>query len=564
MTRSRALVPLAFIFATALPTMARALPAFPGAEGSAAETVGGRGGAVYIVDTLSDNAADGVTFREACMASGPRIVVFAVSGWIDLKSTLEISSDKITIAGQSSPGGIGVRGETVRISANDVLVTHMRFAAGSLQGDERDSLQIWGPADNVMIDHSSIRWGCDESGETAYNPLRVTIGWSVIGPGLYNCAPESNHNLGFLVWGGNDTKITFHHDFFPHNRYRNPEVNGGSGGDAPMVDLVNNVGFDSFGGYTGFHTYAGNSRANVVHNWFKLGSENNTDAREGILFGGESSNGDGSYYVVGNAGAWRSAWNDSSAGHADWDSLKTEWNGSTPHTSWRKTSPHVFPGIAVSQTNITSEFASLVVASSGATKPVIDSADAKYKSDYEGGVHAFLNGDSVGNTTGSYPTFTASAPPADTDNDGMADAWEVDHGLQVGTNDSAGDDGNDGYTNIEEYLHSLGGYAAGSTGGSDGGVADGGVVSDSGVASDGGVLPDGGIAPDGAVTSDSGSGSGGSGGAGPKSGAGDSTDDGGCSIAPTRSASSVFGVVLSLLGLFCLRQRPRRFRIARS
>ncbi len=40
---------------------------------------------------------------------------------------------------------------------------------------------------------------------------------------------------------------------------------------------------------------------------------------------------------------------------------------------------------------------------------------------------------------------------SDSDNDGMPDSWERQHGLNVGTNDSAGDPDGDGLTNIEEY-----------------------------------------------------------------------------------------------------------------
>ena len=42
-------------------------------------------------------------------------------------------------------------------------------------------------------------------------------------------------------------------------------------------------------------------------------------------------------------------------------------------------------------------------------------------------------------------------PANDTDSDGMDDAWETQHGLIVGTNDSAGDLDIDGSTNLDEY-----------------------------------------------------------------------------------------------------------------
>ena len=52
-----------------------------------------------------------------------------------------------------------------------------------------------------------------------------------------------------------------------------------------------------------------------------------------------------------------------------------------------------------------------------------------------------------------YPTFDNPPAPADSDDDGMSDAWETSNGLTVGVDDSAGDIDGDGYTNIEAYLH---------------------------------------------------------------------------------------------------------------
>src|SRR5262245_35750020 len=56
------------------------IPAFPGAEGAGRFSFGGRGGKVYVVISLEDEGPG--TFREACEAAGPRIVVFNVAGVI--------------------------------------------------------------------------------------------------------------------------------------------------------------------------------------------------------------------------------------------------------------------------------------------------------------------------------------------------------------------------------------------------------------------------------------------------------------------------------------------------
>jgi hypothetical protein len=43
-------------------------------------------------------------------------------------------------------------------------------------------------------------------------------------------------------------------------------------------------------------------------------------------------------------------------------------------------------------------------------------------------------------------------PTADYDNDGMADGWEFDHGLNISSNDAAADNDGDGASNYAEYL----------------------------------------------------------------------------------------------------------------
>src|SRR4051812_19551566 len=75
-------------------------PAFPTAEGFGAGATGGRAGEIYHVANLNDSGPG--SFRDA-VSRGPRIVIFDVAGYIDLRSIVPVASD-ITILGQSAPG----------------------------------------------------------------------------------------------------------------------------------------------------------------------------------------------------------------------------------------------------------------------------------------------------------------------------------------------------------------------------------------------------------------------------------------------------------------------------
>lgn len=86
---------LIFLF-TNLLAFGQSIPAFPGAEGFGASASGGRGGRVIYVTNL--NASGPGSFNDALSQTGPRYILFKVSGVIDaaaeLREEMSPSQDK--------------------------------------------------------------------------------------------------------------------------------------------------------------------------------------------------------------------------------------------------------------------------------------------------------------------------------------------------------------------------------------------------------------------------------------------------------------------------------------
>src|SRR5438067_7305302 len=149
--------------ATGVPTETNpfVVSAFPGAEGFGATTPGGRGGRAIAITNLSDEGPG--SFRSACEAEGPRIVIFRVSGLITLTRKLVIKNPYITIAGQTAPGdGICLRNFTFVIATHDVVVRYLRSRLGDVTAQEDDSITLAAGVKNVVVDHCSATWSIDE------------------------------------------------------------------------------------------------------------------------------------------------------------------------------------------------------------------------------------------------------------------------------------------------------------------------------------------------------------------------------------------------------------------
>lgn len=234
-------------------------------RGFGMETKGGLEGKVVKVTNLNDSG-EGSLRNALVNVKEPRLVVFEVSGYIDLKRDISVHSPFVTIAGQTAPSpGISLRNATLRIRTHDVVVEHLRFRVGNAPSDEsmedRDGIQLVGedkiPAGqfpeptvyNVVIRHCSVAWSTDEGISTYFKGIKdVTICDSIIAEALDKAGhPKGGHSMGLLV-GDHSQNVTILRNLFAHNRYRNPVVKGNT-----ISIVANNVMYDI--GNNALHSY---------------------------------------------------------------------------------------------------------------------------------------------------------------------------------------------------------------------------------------------------------------------------------------------------------------------
>ncbi|MCD8182472.1 MAG: pectate lyase [Bacteroides sp.] len=236
--------------------------AFPGAEGFGRYATGGRGGEIYHVTNLNDNGEG--SLRDA-VSKPNRIVVFDVAGIINLESVLVFSSN-LTVAGQTAPGdGVVLYGDRVSFSgAKNVICRYLRVRMGRQGPDGKDAAGI-ASGSNMIFDHLSVTWGCDENfsinGNDAFD---ITIQNSIIGQGL------QNHSCGGLMQTTLQNGITLFRNLYIDNKTRNPKVKG-------LNQFVNNVVYNWGNGaaYNMSGDSEGESLTDIEDNYFIVGLVNN-------------------------------------------------------------------------------------------------------------------------------------------------------------------------------------------------------------------------------------------------------------------------------------------------
>ena len=464
---------LFLMVAVLAPSVANAqVKAFPTAEGYGANSVGGRGGVHIPVTNLNDSGPG--SFRAALSATGPRIITFRVSGTINLLSNVYITGEAnsfVTVAGQSSPGGIQLKdgGVIVYNGAHDVTIRHLRVRYGApAVARDTNSFLIYTdglnpPVYNVIIDHCSLQWATDEL-LTIYNKSRnITVQWCLIAEGTNTGHSEGlPHNAGLLVHGeigkGEIITVSAHHNLLAHAAIRSPTLDR-----TDIIDFRNNVIYNW--GSTSPPTFVGNNallagdladnrtaRFNFVNNHYIAGANSSTS---GFFFlaNGASSRDRGGTKVY-SAGNWSPTCPSGCAN--DWDNGFSDLDGYPPNivpaqeSKYRVSTPFSVPQVV---TDPTASIKSKVTATVGAYKPSRDSLDTRIVNDVLNGTGNIAN---IG-AGGPWPTLTGGTPPVDTDGDGMPDSWELAHGLNPKDPSDGSRIASNGYTNVENYLNELAG-----------------------------------------------------------------------------------------------------------
>lgn len=436
------------------------MPAFPGAEGFGAVSVGGRGGKVVKVTNLNPDGPG--SLQAACSMKGPRIVVFDVSGVIKAPrkgkfSQIVITEPDITIAGQTAPGaGITIEGMLVtpykaKPNLHDLTVRFVRVRPppASAISEGGDCLQLT-DIDRLMLDHLSCSWGSDENMDVC-NSRDITIQWCAIEESDTKGHSEGQHNFGMIMgYAGRDA--TVHHNLFAQHKDRAPLCG------LETLDHRNNVIYNYKSPLQWHPTRMNQQRpnqpfkANVVGNYFKAGPNVPRAKSEESL----------------DRMMWKRPWVHLYAGDNvfDWTgkvATPTAGRIAPPGTTTQPTEETLsadkpWPAPPVKTESAQAAFKS-VLAKSGCLPR--DAVGRRAVDEVRAGGGSWGRHDPAG---GLMEGLAAGKPPVDSDNDGMPDDWEKAHGLNASDPADATkivpagaskDDRHKGYTFVEFYVNEL-------------------------------------------------------------------------------------------------------------
>ena len=449
------------------------LLAFPGAEGGGCYVTGGRGGKVYHVTTLEDDAKNPGSLRYAVDQKGPRTIVFDVAGTIELKSDLVVNNGDLTIAGQTAPGdGICLRNYCFHIKTDNVIVRYIRSRLGDDSGAETDAAWARNQKD-IIVDHCSFSWSVDETA-SFYGVENFTMQWCYITESLAaSTHVKGAHGYGGL-WGGN--KASYHHNLLAHHYSRTPRLVGND--EFPekcLIDMRNNVIYN-WGPVLGCYGGGGGSY-NFVNNYYKPGPATN---EKPAIAGRITQAGvddtffeHGVFYLSGNRFDYTSPYLGSKAQQNAKASDEDNYEGLHIVESEYATKDDYIADrefVVRPTTTHTAEIAYEKVLRYGGCCLRRDAVDERVANDVRTGGYSYVSGDKGSNGStgglidapedvGGYVEYTATElemrNKLDSDSDGIPDNWEDMYALDSADPSDALTTHKSGYSWFEYYLSTL-------------------------------------------------------------------------------------------------------------
>lgn len=410
-------------------SMGYTLPAFPGAEGWGSQTPGGRGGKVYIV--TNNNVSGPGSFYEALRATEPRIIVFQISGIINLPDYYDIVRNDfcyeegakrsyVTIAGQTSPGGITITAGT----NDDVLFMYqsewsnfvIRFVRFKDKTNVSDVVEL-NKCDNFIFDHCDFAGGTDECFSLT-ECHHFSIQWCCIA----NSHASSDQQYGSLFAYLPTSHISMHHNIWAHFKKRFPQMhwNDGQPPENGLIDYRNNLCYN----YEGWAFHANYAEDTIDINFI------GNNFKEGQNTSGASTN----FPVV-------HLYDEDNRLITSQGTISTNIANNWLSKAWQA---FLMPAIT---THSSAEAYDLVLKKTGAWPR--DSMISRTINDIIRGTGGY------GNLSEEFIT-TGPQTPDDSDYDGMPDFWEQAMGFNPNNaDDNIDDHDNDGYTNVEEFINDL-------------------------------------------------------------------------------------------------------------
>ena len=393
------------------------LLAFPGAEGGGKYTTGARGADKIEVYHVTNLNADGEGSLKDAVSKPGRIIVFDVSGVIEIPEKLKFEQPNITILGQTAPGdGITVTGSDIGLYADNTIIRYLRVRPTDKYEGEPDGLGgRW--IDDIIVDHCSVSWGVDElltvyagslEQEGKEPAKNVTVQYCIASEALRMSSHiKGAHGYGGITGGEN---TSFHHNLMAHNDSRNPRLDR----NLVSTDIVNNVIYNwgintIYGGepysYNKAEEYSTPefvSNVNVRDNYYKYGpsTRDNVDHVRSRVFEGTNDgkvlyNGEvlkSNIYVENNY-----VWGDEETTKNNWNHNDTVKN----QANINRLSEPVDMGEFEIPAQSAEEAYKEVLVTAGATLPKRDSIDARVVNDVINGTGRVINQEEeVGGFTG--------------------------------------------------------------------------------------------------------------------------------------------------------------------